>query len=74
MQDKFKDVIELKDGKFRIDKNDIVGKKLLAMHINDNVYKNMQYRLSISLFDPELRFGKDSYSVQKKEAIVRKFY
>ena len=43
------------------------------MHINDNVYKNMHKYMSASLFDPELRFGKDIYSADKKEAIVRNF-
>ena len=43
------------------------------MNINDNVYKNMNKYMSASLFDPELRFGKDIYSFGKKEAIVRNF-
>ena len=64
--------MELKDGKFMIDENDNVAKKFLAMHINDNVYKNMQRHISIALFDPELRFGKDVYSEQKFEAVVNK--
>lgn len=41
------------------------------MHINDNVYKNLQSYISASLFDPELRFGKDTYSAEKKEVVVR---
>ena len=72
LHDTFKDVFEFQDGKFRIDSNDIASKKFLAMHINDNVYKNLQHNISIALFDPELKFGKDTYSTKKKEVIVRK--
>ena len=40
-KEKFKDVVDLSDGKFRFDKKDEAGRKYLAMHINDNVYKNL---------------------------------
>ena len=72
-QEKFRDVVDFSNGMFRIDENDHAGRKLLAMNINDNVYKNMHKYMSASLFDPELRFGKDIYSLEKKEAIVRNF-
>lgn len=42
------------------------------MHIADNVYKNMRHKISVSLFDPDMRFAKDSYSDMRKEAVVRK--
>ena len=70
-KEKFGGVVDFSNGMFRIDPNDHAGKKLLAMHINDNVYKNMRRYLSASLFDPELRYGKDIYSAEKKEAVVR---
>ena len=39
-QDKFKDVIDLSDGRFQIDRSE-AGLKLLAQHINSNVYRQM---------------------------------
>ena len=42
-KDHFRDAFELTDdGKFRIDSKDPSVRRMLALHINDNVYKNME--------------------------------
>ena len=46
----FKDMMEIRDGKFFIDNECKATQRALLMHINDNVYKNLE-KFSIRLFD-----------------------
>ena len=48
-QNKFKEVIDIRDGVVRTSQSP-AARKLLAMHINDNVYKNIK-RFSVTSFD-----------------------
>ena len=45
------------------------ARKLLAMHINDNVYKNIK-RFSVSSFDSAQKFSKGSFSAEEKKSVV----
>ena len=38
----FKNIMEIKDGKFHIDSNCRLTQRALLMAINDNVYKNLE--------------------------------
>lgn len=57
-QDHFKDVFEIRDGKFFIDSENKATQKLLYMAINDNIYKNLD-GFSVRLFDQDQRFNKE---------------
>ena len=70
-QESFKDVMELQDGKFVMDPNDRAAQRLLALNINDNVYKNID-KFSVLLFNEELKFNKDRFEIEEKEFIVEK--
>jgi hypothetical protein len=61
----------LSDGKFTIDRNDKAAKKMLAMHINDNVLKNID-RFSILLFDEKNRLKKQETKEEERVEIVEK--
>jgi hypothetical protein len=67
----FADCFDLKDGRFKIDKNDLAVKKHLMMQINDNVYKNID-RFSVLLFDESNKLKKHQITVQEREKIVDK--
>lgn len=69
--DKFKDVFEIKDGKFIIDSEDKATQKMLYMAINDNIHKNLE-GFSVRLFDQDQRLHKEQFSVTEKELIVDK--
>ena len=58
MNEKFKDHMEIRDGKFYIDEKDVASRKLLAMQINDNTYKNLK-TFSPLLFDENQRYSKE---------------
>lgn len=68
-QDKFKDVCEISNGKFHIDSNDNAAKRLLSMHINDNVLQNIE-KFSVLLFDKDLKYNKQELTATEKEVIV----
>jgi hypothetical protein len=40
------------DGRFEIDSKDLAGRKKLALHLNDNIFKNID-RFSIKLYSDE---------------------
>jgi hypothetical protein len=61
----------LSDGKFTIDRNDKAAKKMLAMHINDNVLKNID-SFSILLFDEKNRLKKQETKEEERVEIVEK--
>ena len=50
--------MEIRDGKFFMDHDDIAARKFLAMKINDNVYKNLK-SFSPLLFDESQRYSKE---------------
>ena len=64
-QNKFKDVIDMSDGVLRVSQS-VEARKYLATHINDNVYKNIK-RFSVTSFDSENKFSKDSFTVEEKD-------
>ena len=41
LKENFQDVMEIKDGKFLIDRKDPATQRLLLTSINDNIYKNL---------------------------------
>ena len=58
VNEKFKEHMEIRDGKFYIDEKDVASRKLLAMQINDNTYKNLK-TFSPLLFDENQRYSKE---------------
>lgn len=54
-----------------MDRNDKATKKMLAMHINDNVLKNID-RFSILLFDEKNRLKKEETKEEEQVQIVNK--
>jgi hypothetical protein len=70
-KDHFTNCFDLKDGKFVMDRNDKALKKMLAMHINDNVLKNID-RFSILLFDEKNRLKKQGTKEEERVQIVDK--
>jgi len=50
-QNKFKEVVDLSDGVFKIE-NSPAARKLLGMHINDNVFRNIE-KFSARSFDSD---------------------
>ena len=48
----FLDVMEIRDGKFYIDNDQRAVQKKLLMHVNDNVFKNLE-GFSVRLFDED---------------------
>ena len=71
LQENFKDLMELRDGKFLIDIDDKATQKRLLMEVNDNVHKNLD-GFSIKLFDKDLRRHKKEFSPDEKEVVVDK--
>jgi len=67
----FKDMMEIRDGKFFIDNECKATQRALLMHINDNVYKNLE-KFSIRLFDQDARWNKAHYNTEDKSLIVEK--
>lgn len=61
--------MQIKDGKFFIDENDLATRKHLAMKVNDNVYKNLK-TFSPLLFTDNRRFKKERFDVEEKELLV----
>jgi hypothetical protein len=69
-QDNFRDVMELTDdGKFKIDASDDASRRLLSMHLNDNVLYNMK-KVSVLLFDEKERFKKSEFSGEERSEKV----
>ena len=66
IEEHFKDVMEVRDGNFYIDREDRATQKRLLMHINDNIYKNLE-TYSVTLFDK-----KRPYTPEEKEQTVEK--
>lgn len=71
IETKFKDVMEVKDGKFDFDRS-YAARKYLAMHINDNVLKNLS-RFSLKPYDTTLNYSKSEFTQEEKEAVVEDF-
>ena len=71
VEEQFKDVMEIKDGKLLIVKDDHAARKLLASHINDNVYKNLK-TFSPLLFDETQTYSKAQFDIAEKNRIVEK--
>ena len=67
-KNKFKDVIDLTDGKLQVDTSP-AARKLLAASVNDNVYKNID-KFSVMLFDESSRYSKQELSQKEKTAMV----
>ncbi len=67
-QSKFKDIIDLSEGKFVVE-NSEAARKQLALHINDNVYKNLS-NFSVKLFDSDLKLHKRQFTNQEQVQIV----
>ena len=67
-QSKFKDVIDISDGKVIIDSSP-AGRRVLAQSVNDNVYKNIE-KFSVLLFDEDKKFKKSALTDEEKTAVV----
>ena len=65
---KFKEVMDIKDGVVRTSQSPS-ARKLLAMHINDNVYKNIKH-FSVTSFDATQKFSKGSFSSEEKKTVA----
>ena len=63
--------MEIKDNRFNIDKSE-AAKKELALHINDNVFKNLE-TFSLFSYDKELTWSKDEFSAEEKKRVVENF-
>ena len=50
-QNKFKEVVDLSGGVFKLDQSS-AARKLLGMHINDNVFRNLE-KFSARSFDSD---------------------
>ena len=70
MRDKFSDVIKLNDGVIEIDRSPWAQRKLL-MHVNDNVYKNVDH-FSILTYDVLEKYHKNELSSEDKAVVVDK--
>ncbi len=57
--------MDLSDGVMRVNQTS-ESKRFLATHINDNVYKNIK-RFSVTSFDSEQKFSKDSFTINQKD-------
>lgn len=64
-QDKFKDVIDLSANKFEVE-NSPAARRLLSMHVNDNVYKNLS-KLSAIGYDKDMTRHKLQFSCPEKK-------
>ena len=71
IENQFKDVMELREGKLYLDHDDRATRRLLAMHVNDNVYKNLK-SFSPMLFDENQRYSKEEFDHEEKSKIVDK--
>ena len=71
LDENFKDIMQLRDGKFYIDSDNKVVQKRLLMAVNDNVHKNLE-GFSVKLFDQDQRFNKEEFSSREKELLVDK--
>ena len=67
-QNKFKDIIDLSQGKLIVDQSPAARRKL-ALSINDNVFKNLT-KFSVSSFDAEQRLHKSLLSLPEKSKAV----
>ena len=68
----FADVMQINndDGSVEISQ-EAWAKKKLAMMINDNVYKNLQWgSISVSTFDPNAIISKAEFTQDEKESLV----
>ena len=71
IESKFKEVIEVKNGKFEFDRS-YAARKYLAMHINDNVLKNLS-QFSLKPYDTTLNYSKSEFTKEEKEVVVKDF-
>lgn len=71
MDEQFRDLMEVKDGKFYIENEDAATQRALYHAINDNIFKNLE-GFSVRLFDQDQRFNKEEFSTEQKSLIVEK--
>jgi len=71
IEEQFKDVMELRDGKFYCDTNHKAVQKRLLMAVNDNIHKNLE-GFSVKLFDKDLKYSKEEFTNMEKELVVDK--
>jgi hypothetical protein len=71
IKEHFSDCIQIdkETGKLEIEQADWAQKKL-ALQINDNVYKNLQYRFSVASFDQKSLVHKDALTLEEKSLVV----
>lgn len=46
------------------------ARKKLALHVNDNVFKNMEGHFSVVSFDPKSALHKEPFNPEEKSEIV----
>lgn len=68
-QSKFRDVVDLTGNIFKV-ANSSAARRQLAMHVNDNVYKNIE-KFSVRSFDEAQKFSKEALSMPERQIIVK---
>ena len=71
IKEHFSEIMEIDGNRFRID-DSMAAQKKLSMHLNDNVFRNLD-KFSVLSFDKELRFHKKEFTHEQKTVIVDKF-
>lgn len=69
-QNKFREVLDLSGGKFQVDRSP-AARRLLAEHVNDNVYKNIE-KFSVLLFDDEQKRHKKEFTAREKDLVIER--
>ena len=57
------------DGKFEIEQ-DNATRKVLMSHVNDNVFQNINKKISLRSYDQDHKFHKSAFDNEKKQAII----
>jgi hypothetical protein len=66
IKSKFSEVIHIDNGQVSVDPK---GRKQLLMHVNDNVYKNIEH-FSLSSFDQKSAVHKDALGQEEKAKLA----
>lgn len=66
IKSKFSDIIHIDNGQVTVDPK---GRKQLLMHVNDNVFKNIEH-FSLSSFDQKSAVHKEALSQEEKAKLA----
>ena len=68
-QEEFKEVFNLENGKFEIS-HDNATRRFLMSHINDNVFQNINSKISLRSYDADHKFHKNALDLTRKQEII----